>query len=120
TLEHVGIGSIVFSPLEQGILTSKYLDGIPKDSRAATQGSYLDSSQISNNVIKQVRELNEIAMKRGQSLAQMAVAWLLKDPRVTSVLIGVSKKEQLLDNIKAIENIKFSESELKEIDSVLK
>lgn len=120
TLEKIGIGSIVFSPLEQGILTSKYLHGIPEDSRAATEGSYLDKSQITDKVVNQVQKLNEMAENRGQSLAQMAVAWLLKDHRVTSVLVGVSKVSQLKDNIEAINNIQFSTEELRKIDEILK
>jgi L-glyceraldehyde 3-phosphate reductase len=120
TLEHEGIGSIVFSPLEQGILTDKYLNGIPKDSRAATQGSYLDESQITPEVVKKVQALNEIAQSRNQSLAQMAVAWLLKDKRVTSVLVGASKVSQLEDNIKAIENLEFNKIELEKIEEILK
>jgi len=120
TLEHEGIGSIVFSPLEQGILTDKYLNGIPKDSRAATQGSYLDESQITPEVVKKVQALNEIAQSRNQSLAQMAVAWLLKDKRVTSVLVGASKVSQLEDNIKAIENLEFNKTELEKIEEILK
>lgn len=119
TLEQNGLGSIVFSPLEQGILTGKYLKGIPKDSRAATEGSYLDKSQITDEVVSQIQQLNELAEKREQSLAQMAVAWLLKDERVTSVLVGVSRKSQLEDNLKAIRNIHFSTEELKEIDNIL-
>ena len=119
TLETVGLGSIVFSPLEQGILTSKYLHGIPEDSRAATEGSYLDKSQITEEVVDQIQKLNEVADSRGQSLAQMAVAWLLKDSRVTSVLVGVSKVSQLEDNMKAIKNITFSKDELQKIDSIL-
>ena len=119
TLEDIGLGSIVFSPLEQGILTSKYIDGIPEDSRAATEGSYLDKSQITPEVVNQIQELNKIADSRGQSLAQMAVAWLLKDDRVTSVLVGVSKVQQLVDNIAAIENIQFSREELDKIDRIL-
>ncbi len=119
TLEKFGLGSIVFSPLEQGILTNKYLNGIPEDSRAAIEGSYLDKSQITQELVSQVQQLNDIASSRNQSLAQMAVAWLLKDSRVTSVLVGVSKVSQLEDNIEAIENIDFSEDELKKIDSIL-
>lgn len=119
TLEEIGIGSIVFSPLEQGILTSKYLHGIPEDSRAATEGSYLDKSQITDGLVKKIQELNKVAESRGQSLAQMAVAWLLKDERVTSVLVGVSKVSQLEDNIEAIKNIRFSQDELDQIDSIL-
>ncbi|APG59495.1 L-glyceraldehyde 3-phosphate reductase [Christiangramia salexigens] len=119
TLEQIGLGSIVFSPLEQGILTSKYLGGIPEDSRAATVGSYLNKEQITPEVLQQIQQLNEIAEKRGQTLAQMAVAWLLKDNRVTSVLVGVSKISQLKDNIAAIQNISFSKEELTKIDSIL-
>ncbi|MCH4823195.1 L-glyceraldehyde 3-phosphate reductase [Gramella lutea] len=119
TLEDHGLGSIVFSPLEQGILTNKYLHGIPKGSRAATEGSYLNKSQITDDLVKQLRDLNEIAESRNQSLAQMAVAWLLKDIRVTSVLVGVSKVSQLEDNIEAIKNINFGQEELRKIDSIL-
>ncbi len=119
TLESIGLGSIVFSPLEQGILTSKYLHGIPEGSRAATAGSYLDKSQITEDLIDQIQKLNEIADSRGQSLAQMAVAWLLKDERVTSVLVGVSKVSQLEDNIGALNNIAFSKEEIDKIDSIL-
>ena len=120
TLEQVGIGSIVFSPLEQGILTSKYLYGIPDDSRASKDGSYLDRSQITEQLILQIKALNEIAANRNQSLAQLAVAWLLRDLRVTSVLVGVSKVSQLIDNLEAINNIYFSKEELQQIDSILK
>ena len=119
TLEREGIGSIVFSPLEQGILTDKYLNGIPKDSRAATQGSYLDESQITPEVVTKVQKLNEIAQSRNQSLAQMAVAWLLKDNRVTSVLVGASKVSQLEENIHTLENLEFSKAELNEIEKIL-
>jgi len=119
TLEEVGIGSIVFSPLEQGILTSKYLKGIPKGSRAATQGSYLKAESITPELIDAVEKLNNIAQERGQSLAQMAIAWLLKDKRVTSVLIGVSKVSQLKDNIEALDNLKFTTTELQAIQTIL-
>ena len=119
TLEREGIGSIVFSPLEQGILTDKYLNGIPKDSRAATQGSYLDESQITPEVVTKVQKLNKIAQSRNQSLAQMAVAWLLKDNRVTSVLVGASKVSQLEENINTLENLEFSKTELNEIEKIL-
>lgn len=119
TLEQVGIGSIVFSPLEQGILTSKYLNGIPDDSRAATQGSYLNAEKITPELIEKIRALNTIAENRGQSLAQMAIAWLLKDQRVTSVLIGVSKVSQLMDNIDALSNLKFTADELKAIEDII-
>lgn len=119
TLEQIGIGSIVFSPLEQGILTSKYLHGIPEDSRAATEGSYLDKSQITPELVTQIQQLNDIAKDRDQSLAQMAVAWLLKDERVTSVLVGVSKVSQLQDNIAALKNLEFTKDELEKIDAIL-
>ncbi|HKL36811.1 MAG TPA: L-glyceraldehyde 3-phosphate reductase [Salegentibacter sp.] len=119
TLEREGIGSIVFSPLEQGILTDKYLNGIPRDSRAATQGSYLNESQITPEVVNKVQKLNEVAQSRNQSLAQMAVAWLLKDERVTSVLVGASKVSQLEENISTLENLEFSKAELDEIERIL-
>ncbi|WP_335964441.1 L-glyceraldehyde 3-phosphate reductase [Galbibacter sp. PAP.153] len=118
-LDEVGIGSIVFSPLEQGILTSKYLGGIPKDSRAATEGSYLDASRIKPELVEKIQKLNDIAEARGQSLAQMAIAWLLKDVRVTSVLIGASRVSQLKDNLEAIKNIKFTKTELNKIDKII-
>jgi L-glyceraldehyde 3-phosphate reductase len=120
TLERVGVGSIVFSPLEQGILTGKYLNGIPKDSRAATQGSYLSEDQITPEVVEQVKKLNEIAENRNQSLAQMAIAWLLKDQRVTSVLVGASKVDQLKNNVEALNNLDFTENELQKIEGILK
>lgn len=115
-----GIGSIAFSPLEQGILTDKYLKGIPKGSRADTGISYLDSEQITPEVLGKVRKLNDIAEKRGQSLAQMAIVWLLRNPEITTVLVGVSRSEQLLDNIKALNNLTFSSDELTHIETILK
>ena len=114
-----GIGCIPFSPLEQGILTSKYLDGIPEDSRAAKSTGYLQKDQVTEKKIEQAKQLNAIAEQRGQTLAQMAVAWLLKDERITSVLVGVSSKKQLLDNLGALENKAFSEGELNIIESIL-
>lgn len=114
-----GVGSIAFSPLEQGMLTDKYLQGIPSDSRAIKDGRYLKPEQIGGKKLEMVKKLNEIALKRGQSLAQMSIAWLLKDPRVTSVLIGVSKPEQLDDNVSSVSNSMFSASELEEIISIL-
>lgn len=114
-----GVGSIAFSPLEQGMLTDKYLQGIPSDSRAIKDGRYLKPEQIGGKKLEMVKKLNEIALKRGQSLAQMSIAWLLKDPRVTSVLIGVSKPEQLDDNVSSVSNSMFSASELEEINSIL-
>ena len=118
-LDSLGVGSIVFSPLEQGILTSKYINGIPKKSRAAKQGSYLDSADIKPELIEKIKKLHDIAENRAQSLAQMAIAWLLKDHRITSVLVGVSKVAQLKDNIKAITNTSFTDKELIEIDDII-
>ena len=119
-LSEKGIGSIAFSPLEQGILTDKYLKGIPEDSRIAKDGRYLKKDQVSAEVINTVKGLNEIALNRGQSLAQMAIAWLLKDPRITTVLVGVSKPEQLAENVEAVKNLTFSKEELAKIESILK
>ncbi|WP_053990882.1 L-glyceraldehyde 3-phosphate reductase [Mangrovimonas sp. TPBH4] len=118
-LEDEGVGCIPFSPLEQGILTSKYLKGIPEDSRAAKSTGFLQLDQVTAEKVSKAQKLNAIAENRGQSLAQMAVAWLLKDERVTSVLIGVSSKKQLLDNLGALENKTFSTSELEAIETIL-
>ena len=118
-LEEKGIGSIVFSPLEQGILTDKYFRGIPENSRAAMEGGYLDSSKITSPLLEKLRKLNELAELREQSLAQMAIAWLLKDKRVTSVLVGVSSVEQLQDNLRALAKLNFHSTELNEIERVL-
>ena len=120
TLGREGVGSIVFSPLEQGILTSKYLDGIPEDSRAAIEGGYLDKEIITPELITKVKKLNELAESRGQSLAQMAISWLLKDERITSVLVGVSKVSQLQDNISSLKKLEFSDNELEQIERILK
>lgn len=114
-----GVGSIVFSPLEQGILTKKYLNGIPDDSRAGRDGKYLKPEHLSENKIEVIKKLNKVANARGQSLAQMAIAWLLKDERVTSVLVGVSKESQLLDNVKALQNTTFTKEELDQIDQII-
>lgn len=114
-----GIGSIAFSPLEQGMLTDKYLKGIPEDSRAAKDGRYLKPEQIGGEKLEMIRQLNEIAKTRSQTLAQMAIAWLLKDPRITSVLVGVSKPEQLDDNVSAVKNTQFSDSEVAKIREIL-
>lgn len=114
-----GVGSIPFSPLAQGLLTNKYLKGIPEDSRAAKESGFLQLNQVLPETIAKVKALNEIAETRGQSLAQMAIAWLLKDPRVTTVLIGASKVSQLLDSLKAVENKEFSDSELAKIEGIL-
>jgi L-glyceraldehyde 3-phosphate reductase len=114
-LEREGVGCIVFSPLAQGMLTDKYLDGIPAGSRASRDGS-LSSRMITDQTLEKIRALNEIAQGRGQSLAQMAVAWTLRDPRITSALVGVSSMEQLEGNFAALERLDFSEDELAEID----
>jgi len=118
TTEKEGIGVIAFSPLAQGLLTDRYLHGIPQDSRAAKSWGFLREEQV-EPAMNKVRQLNEIASRRGQSLAQMAIAWLLKDHRVTSVLIGASSVAQLEDNLRAKDNLCFSESELREIDNIL-
>lgn len=114
-----GVGCIPFSPLAQGLLTNKYLKGIPQDSRAAKSHGFLKSEHITEERLNQIKALNDIAVSRNQSLAQMAIAWLLKDYRVTSVLVGASKPEQLEDSLKALENIAFSEDELARIEKIL-
>lgn len=119
TLQSIGVGSVVFSPLEQGILTSKYLEGIPSDSRAAREGTYLEKSKITPEVLVKVQQLNELAQSRNQNLAQMAIAWLLKDERVTSVLIGVSKLKQLEDNLNSLKRLEFTTEELAAIEKIL-
>ena len=116
TLGAEGIGCIAFSPLAQGMLTDRYLDGIPADSRAGREGTALDPGQLSEETLAKVRALNEIAAARGQSLAQMAIAWVLRDPRVTSALIGASSVEQLEANVAALERLEFVEEELAEIE----
>lgn len=114
-----GLGCIAFSPLQQGILTGKYLNGIPADSRiGAKKSPYLHEDALKPELLEKVRKLNEIAVKRGQTLAQMALAWILKDGKVTSVLIGASRPEQILDNIKSLDNINFSSEELSQIDEI--
>ena len=115
TLETLGIGCIAFSPLAQGVLTDKYLQGIPKDSRAGKAHGFLQPDQITSEKLDIVKKLNEIAHQRGQSLAQMAIAWLLKDKRVTSVLIGASNTKQLEHNLQALNKTEFTEEELKVI-----
>ena len=111
-------GLIVFSPLAQGRLTDRYLNGIPKDSRVKTDGRFLKESDLNEEVIDKTRKLNELAKQRGQTLAEMSLAWLLAQKEVTSVLIGASRKEQILDNIKATQNLNFTEEELKLIDEI--
>ncbi len=111
-------GIICFSPLEQGLLSDRYLQGIPEDSRVRTDGRFLQENRINEDVLAKVRALNDIASKRGQTLAEMALAWILKDGYVTSVLVGASRPSQILDNIKSIENTTFTEEELREIDKI--
>ena len=111
-----GIGCIAFSPLAQGMLTDRYLDGVPADSRAGREGTALSASQLTEESLAKVRALNEIAAARGQSLAQMAIAWVLRDQRVTSALIGASSVEQLEANVAALDRLDFDEDELAEID----
>ncbi|GLU52271.1 L-glyceraldehyde 3-phosphate reductase [Dyadobacter frigoris] len=118
-LEREGVGCIPFSPLAQGLLTNKYLHGIPADSRAAKPEGFLQENQVTPEVIEKIKQLNTIALERGQTLAQMALAWLLKDPRVTSVLIGASKVPQLLDSLACLENLSFSDDELERIITIL-
>jgi L-glyceraldehyde 3-phosphate reductase len=110
-----GVGAIVFSPLGQGMLTDRYLDGIPEDSRAARDGS-LSKSMLSDENLERIRALNEIAQRRGQTLAQLALAWTLRDPRVTSTLIGASSVAQLEDNVGALKRLDFDDDELAEIE----
>ncbi len=115
-----GLGLLTFSPLAQGILSGKYLDGIPKDSRVRTDGKHLRSEDVANpKVSEKVRALSCIAKERGQTLAQTAVAWVLKDKDVTSVIIGATKASQLTENLAALDNTRFSEDELKAINEIM-
>jgi len=116
TLGELGVGCIAFSPLAQGMLTSKYLGGVPGDARAAKGGSSLDQRLLSDANIERIRALDAIAKKRGQTLAQMAIAWVLRDPRVTSALIGARTVAQLDDSLDAVNNLAFTSEELAEID----
>ncbi len=120
TLEDKGIGCIAFSPLAQGLLTSKYLDGIPEDSRAAKSHGFLQKQAITPDLMQKIGSLHSLATGRNQSLAQMALAWVLKDPRVTSVLVGVSSVKQLSDNLVAMQNTEFDTDELNKINEILK
>ena len=117
-LKDEGVGLIAFSPLEQGLLTDRYLDGIPSDSRAARKFTYLGKRDVESST-KKIRELNAIAAQRGQSLSQMAIAWLLKNDDLTSVLVGVSNTAQLENNIEALKNKSFSDEELRRIDKAI-
>jgi L-glyceraldehyde 3-phosphate reductase len=119
TLIEEGIGCIVFSPLDQGILTNKYLKGIPNDSRAGKPDTYLDREDITDVKLAKVRRLNEIAQRRGQSMAQMALAWVLRQPAVTSALIGASRVSQVEDGVATLHNLQFSHDELNQIEQIL-
>lgn len=114
-----GIGIITFCPLAQGLLTDRYLRGIPEDSRVRKDGRFLNENSVTEEKLAKVRALNELAARRGQSLAQMALAWILRDGDITSVLIGASKPSQILDNIGMLRNMEFSEEERKKIDEIL-
>ncbi|MCD8176084.1 MAG: L-glyceraldehyde 3-phosphate reductase [Tannerellaceae bacterium] len=118
-LKEKGVGLIAFSPLAQGILSAKYLNGIPEQSRAAKSTGHLQTTMITDEVLNKVRCLNDLALQRGQTLLEMAIAWLLKDPGVTSVLIGASSVVQLNSNLKALQNCSFTQEELVEIENIL-
>src|SRR3978361_2023423 len=118
-LEKDGVGCIPFSPLAQGLLTDKYLKGVPADSRVAKPHGFLQENQLTEETLGKIQRLNAMAQERNQTLAQMALGWLLKDKRVTSVLIGVSKPEQLLDSLQCMNKINFSEEELKKVENIL-
>lgn len=112
-------GMIIFSPLAQGLLTERYLNGIPNDSRVRTDGRFLNENSVSKDVLEKVQKLNKIAQNRGQTLAQMALAWIYNRKGITSVLIGASKPEQILENINMLKNTTFDDEELKEIDNIV-
>ena len=118
TAAELGKGIIAFSPLAQGLLTNRYLNGIPEDSRIMTDGRFLTKDALTEERLQQIRNLNGIAAGRGQTLAEMALSWVLRDGIVTSVLVGASRPEQVLDDIRAIQNLEFSKEELAKIDSV--
>ena len=118
-LQENGVGSIAFCPLAQGLLTNKYLSGVPTDSRAAKATGFLQEDQVTEQAVNQVRKLNEIAAERGQSLAQMALAWVLREGRVTSALIGASRVSQIEENVAALNNLDFTQEELARIEDIL-
>jgi Predicted oxidoreductases (related to aryl-alcohol dehydrogenases) len=118
-LDELQVGSIAYSPLEQGLLTGRYLDGIPEDSRAASDSPFLSADKVTEDLVARLRTLDDIAKSRGQSLAQLALAWVLRGGRVTSALIGASSPRQLEDSVAAIGNLEFTEDELAGIDAVV-
>ena len=118
-LDEKGVGCIAYSPLAQGSLTDKYLKGVPEGSRAARKGTTVEGRYLSEERLEKVRLLNEIAAGRGQTLAQMALAWVLRRPEVTSVLVGASSAGQLEDNVAALNRLEFTEQELRRIDEIL-
>jgi L-glyceraldehyde 3-phosphate reductase len=120
TLDELGVGAICFSPLAQGMLTDKYLGDIPEDSRAARKGSSLSQQMLTKENLDNIKSLNAIAHERGQSLAQMALAWCMRRKEITSVLIGASSPEQIKENVETLNNLEFSDEELKRIDSFAK
>ena len=119
-LDELHVGSIAYSPLEQGLLTARYLDGIPEDSRAASDSPFLGTDALTEDLVARLRTLNEIAAARGQSLAQMALAWVLRDGRVTSALVGASSPQQLEDSVAATRKLDFDAEELARIDAAVK
>lgn len=120
TLDELKVGSIAYSPLDQGLLTSRYLDGIPEGSRAAGDSPFLTADTLTEDLVRQLRALDEIAKSRGQSLAQLALAWVLRGGRVTSALIGASSTKQLEDSVTATRALDFDPEELARIDAIIK
>ena len=118
-LQHEGIGCIPFSPLAQGLLTNKYLHGIPEDSRIAKPHGFLKENHLDEATLGKIRKLNDLAQHRGQTLAQMALSWILKDNRITTVLVGASKPAQLSDSLECLKNLQFSGEELQQIETIL-
>jgi L-glyceraldehyde 3-phosphate reductase len=119
-LDELQVGSIAYSPLEQGLLTGRYLEGIPEDSRAASDSPFLNSDAVTEELVDRLRTLNGLAKSRGQSLAQMALAWVLRGGRVTSALVGASSPRQLEDSVAAIRNLEFDAEELSRIDTAVR
>ncbi len=117
--KQIGMGVIAFCPLQQGLLTNKYLNGVPDDSRVASKAGFLNRDSITPENMTKVQRLNELAQQRGQSLAQMSLSWVLRDEGVTSALIGASRPEQIVENVAAAQNTAFGEDELKKIDEIV-